>query len=771
MAPVSRFFVAALLVMGAVVQAAVGPQDARHVYLEGHVVDTRTNEPVRGVVVLANDAQGATANVAAAFLTGPDGRFVFRDLSAGKIGLRTTKTGFLSAEMKPVDLGPGARRDDLRLILKPESTISGRVVDQFGEPVPAASVKAVQFAAVPPNEPANLLPGTSTRTDDAGRYVIGKLDKDLYLVFVEGSAAQAPRAHDQVFFPDSLTADRATVIDVDAGTERAGVDMMVTVNPAPPPSRPMDKMLLNVKNPASVSGMVRDRDGRGVSYVTVALRTPGPSITLRTVTTDESGRFEMDRLPPGRFELVATRDPSNFNGMTAPNLSAAATIELSADQRLTDVMLKFTSEGAIAGKLRDQFGDPTEGILTLRPATDVRGAAYSTGTNARGEFRFANVLPNDYVLVVEDRPFGRDLHVAVGPDAERTMAFGPIYYPGVPDRALATPITIFPGSDLSALDVEVRPEPVTTIEVTIDVGGHSVEELTVSRFALDRPSSHPVTARPLPDELHASLHGTSAGRHRVFVSAREKAENARGRGLAASTDVVSDGVTPSVVTLTLELTARLTAQVVFDKTSAFRALVRVVALRADSPGDFDALRSAPAFRSNGNSTSATAMLAGLPAGRYWIDAVLDSALAESQPNWIPKSMTIGGRDMQNRWLDLSPGQDINDIVITMSDQPTEITGAVTPASPAVSPRAVVLFASDQRLWLPGTNRVRVAAVGPDGRYSFSAVNPGDYRLAPMTSTRLPASAQIPDFLNKLLPVSVPISMKIGERQTVDLIAR
>jgi hypothetical protein len=69
-----------------------------------------------------------------------------------------------------------------------------------------------------------------------------------------------------------------------------------------------------------------------------------------------------------------------------------------------------------------------------------------------------------------------------------------------------------------------------------------------------------------------------------------------------------------------------------------------------------------------------------------------------------------------------------------------------------------------------TNRVRVATLGPDGRYLFRAVNPGDYRLAPMTSASLP-TADWTALLNKLLPLSTPVPIKFGERRTVDLVAR
>ena len=113
----------------------------------------------------------------------------------------------------------------------PEGLISGRVVDQFGEPVANARVKAVLQANVPVGEPGNLLRGATVVSDDTGRFLIGGLEAGLYLLMVEGSSGRTPRSHDQVFFPASLTADTATAIEVTAGAEHAGADMMVTVKP------------------------------------------------------------------------------------------------------------------------------------------------------------------------------------------------------------------------------------------------------------------------------------------------------------------------------------------------------------------------------------------------------------------------------------------------------------------------------------------------------------------------------------------------------------
>ena len=53
---------------------------ARTVHVEGVVVDALTEQPVRGAVVIAKMLEtGGTSAGTVKFLTGADGRFVFRD--------------------------------------------------------------------------------------------------------------------------------------------------------------------------------------------------------------------------------------------------------------------------------------------------------------------------------------------------------------------------------------------------------------------------------------------------------------------------------------------------------------------------------------------------------------------------------------------------------------------------------------------------------------------------------------------------------------------
>ncbi len=169
MRPDVRWFVLAAAV-------AMAPADSHQATtqtatIEGLVVDATTSRPVRGAVV--------RANTRSAFRTGQDGRFVFR-VAAGIIDLQATKAGYISGGAEPAAIAPSAQRRDVVVRLMPAGVISGRVVDQSGNPVERVTVQAV------PRAEANRSgSGISAVTDDLGNYTIGGLEPGEFIARVD----------------------------------------------------------------------------------------------------------------------------------------------------------------------------------------------------------------------------------------------------------------------------------------------------------------------------------------------------------------------------------------------------------------------------------------------------------------------------------------------------------------------------------------------------------------------------------------------------------
>ena len=109
---------------------------------------------------------------------------------------------------------------------------------------------------------------------------------------------------------------------------------------------------------------------------------------------------------------------------------------------------------------------------------------------------------------------------------------------------------------------------------------------------------------------------------------------------------------------------------------------------------------------------------GFPAGRYLISASAPSQPGQPTP-WRMKSATRAGRDVADEGLDLE-AEDITDVVITFTDQPSDITGTVTDAKGQPDGTAlVVAFPADSDSWRqgnPNARRIRSARVTTTGTY-------------------------------------------------------
>jgi len=469
--------------------------------IEGRVVDALTRQPVRGAIVTANLSRAAILPepAEAVFLTGHDGRFVVRALPAGTIGLHVTKTGYVDSVGDQLTRAQGARKMDIEIGLTPEALISGRVLDQSGDPVEQVTVRAVRKG----NE-TQFDRGESATTDDLGAYLIGKLEAGEYVVGIVAERT-ATRAHEAVFFTTASRPEDATVVKVSTGAERTGVDFVLHVTASPWLVRAKE-LPVDDATGGTIAGRVRDADGRGLPRASVVLiRAEGESPAAGT-HSDENGRFEFLKIPPGQFRVLASRAGySTVGGDTAdvPPRDAGSVVHLRAAQHVTTVTLTLSKDAAISGTLTDQFGDPLAGGVGLLPADGAPSERYSARANPRGQFRIGGVRPGDYLVIAHQDPHRWPMHMRDESGQERRVALLATYHPGVAERSLAVPITITPNRDLSGMAMVIRPVPVTTIDVTVAVTlplalGARLE----GRVAFEGSSPHPqsvhVSLAPMP---------------------------------------------------------------------------------------------------------------------------------------------------------------------------------------------------------------------------------------------------------------------------------
>jgi hypothetical protein len=136
--------------------------------------------------------------------------------------------------------------------------------------------------------------------------------------------------------------------------------------------------------------------------------------------------------------------------------------------------------------------------------------------------------------------------------------------------------------------------------------------------------------------------------------------------------------------------------------------------------------------------------------------------------WSLRSAVLGGRDTLDLPFEVRLGEPIAGLTVSMTDQPTEVTGTVLDASGRpTSEYSMLAFSADRTHWTTAPRRVSSAArLSSDGRYRISGLPPGEYYLAVMTDVS-PGELDDPSFLESLIPWAVKVVLGEGERKVQD----
>ena len=155
-----------------------------------------TGRPVkRARVIVAGGGRPRAAT------TDEQGRFRITALPAGTYSITATKTGFVDGAFgqrralrtgTPVELADGQQRADVDLKLSRGGVITGRVLDEDGEPLARAMVSVLRQQYVRGEK--QLTPAGADQSDDRGQFrVFGLPPGDYYVSATAGGVEQIIR--------------------------------------------------------------------------------------------------------------------------------------------------------------------------------------------------------------------------------------------------------------------------------------------------------------------------------------------------------------------------------------------------------------------------------------------------------------------------------------------------------------------------------------------------------------------------------------------------
>jgi hypothetical protein len=190
----------------------------------------------------------------------------------------------------------------------------------------------------------------------------------------------------------------------------------------------------------------------------IAIATPAG--VLET-TTGADGSFSLTNVPAGRYTVIIRAD--GYFAASAANAVPQQRVEVpvTVAQQPANVLVEMVRGAIITGKILDPQGRPLirAEVHALRPDGVQRVAVRQT--NDEGEYRMFWVPPGEFVIRVNPVVVPANLaSVSPGP-----MISVPTFFPGTPDVAQATKISVKSGDEIRNInfaartDVVLRPTP------------------------------------------------------------------------------------------------------------------------------------------------------------------------------------------------------------------------------------------------------------------------------------------------------------------------
>lgn len=383
---------------------SVSPQPEQQVPpggIEGQVVNAATGEPVRKVALVlmpTQSRQGPGGGYSTT--TDANGQFSMKDVKPGTYVLMGERTGFVRSSYgarsqmqqgSPITIASGQVVKAISFRLQPHAVISGRILDEDGEPLAHVQVQATSRRYLQGRR--QLVPSGAGSTNDLGEFRIFGLAPGRYYVsaihrsnMAYGPMARPMAGNPQVpeedyaptYYPGMTDPSGAVPISIAAGQPVGNIDMKLVKT-----------------HTVRVRGHVTGGAGRGRTMVMLSPRDSMMGMFDRNLSSAQGadGKFEIRGVTPGSYWLTAqSSDDGNRYVARVPVNVGNANVEN------IEVTLKPGMEitGAISAEGQTKI-ELAQVNISLQPK---EFAPMMGGTSAQvkgdGTFVIRNIFPDTY---------------------------------------------------------------------------------------------------------------------------------------------------------------------------------------------------------------------------------------------------------------------------------------------------------------------------------------------------------------------------------------
>lgn len=479
--------------------------------------------PRANAEVLPGNAAGRFVN--RTVLTDAEGAFEFSALPAGTYRIRVTGGSYREHYLpmafgarapsdvgKPIELTEG-QIVQTNFALPRGGAITGRVVDDFGEPVSRVMVFPSRVMAGGSFQRSG---GGLNMTDDFGRFRLYGLEPGEYVVGAEPRSGGgppiegAPEGFAPTYYPSALNEHEAGRVQVSTGRESPDIELA----------------LVRTRT-FRITGIIVDSQGATLTRANLMLtrrsRSGSGFSGGGSVSFDQSGTFTMRDVVPGDYQLIVRpmyTDPTEAPRQPTPRREFAL-VPLTVDADLDNLVITTRPGATISGRIEFAEGAPQPLPSAVRVMTEPSDPAMSIGSNPTRN------VDNDMRFTLTDL-FG----------AHYVRAFG---FP----RGYTLKAVMLGATDITDTPVEFKPEHsghlrvivtgrTSTLEGTVtDDRGEPASEVSILILPEEKASwrfGSPRTRITTATDGKFRLEGILSGRYHVVAISRDRLRPSRDLG-------------------------------------------------------------------------------------------------------------------------------------------------------------------------------------------------------------------------------------------------
>ena len=482
---------------------------------------------------------------------------------------------------------------------------------------------------------------------------------------------------------------------------------------------------LGATGTAQIAGTVVTGDSAPVPVRRAIVTLTGEGRTRLAAVTDDAGAFAFTGLPADRYSLFVAKNgyvPMNY-GSKRPG--AGGTPIVVADGQRATVAMTLPRGSVITGSVRDERGSPVPdvsvtamryavsfatGERTLQsvnvgssglvvPGYSVDAFPGTGTTDDRGIYRIYGLPAGEYVISAAVRPRGlgplasTDLTQVTAADVQRAerllrqsssrtatdaavgaparvaasrVDYAPVYHPAAVAAADAATITLGVSEEKPGVDVLLRLVPTATIAGVVTApDGTPVSNAQVSIMDPASSSGRVMRATRSSADGAFAIAGIAPGHYELQSSSYAE-------GLFGSSELEVHGRDLST-SMVMRPGGTVSGRVLFDGASpapGFNSVMLLLARHTFATGG-------PRFQMHPDGRF---VFSSVPPGRYRL-----RINGPPPAGWILRSVMANGIDASDIAFDVTGTANVQDVAITLTDRPAEISGVLQNAAGEPAP--------------------------------------------------------------------------------------